>query len=380
VILLCWSESTNLYALANLSVVPESAQVLNGRRASFHCYGEVDQALYWWYGRERIESGEGYMLEEYVGDYKVLTLKIASVSKEYEGQYCCSSDLSTCSSGRNATLVVIVPSSHFLAPSVQLFGIPPTSAVFVECSIQPGDPLPEIVWYLEGTGFLNLNDDTSAKYSANYSGLLIDNFSSEDFGNYTCEYQNGLSGSFSAQITVQMLELGNTIVGPAAVQEGSNVTLQCLHSTDLQVYRVEWMLPDGNTSTGHSLFSNNALDGIYTCTLYSSGNHSSIVLEHKLLVYVLPDPFEYTATILVFRGTTVTISPLLKNDPHPPLLYTWSKDGHSISPEDAKYPTENIGGYTSIEIISVSDGDEGTYTCIGLNDFGQTIQKFRVGK
>ena len=86
------------------------------------------------------------------------------------------------------------------------------SDVFITCSIAAGDPPPTIVWYLSGVGFLDINEH-GIKYQANYSGLVIHDFTEDDVGNYTCEYQQNLSGSFSTVIEVRLVE--NIIVGPS---------------------------------------------------------------------------------------------------------------------------------------------------------------------
>ena len=86
-----------------------------------------------------------------------------------------------------------------------------------------------------------------------------------------------------------------------------------------------------------------------------------------------PQPSEYSAPIRVFSGTTVVLSPILKNEPHPPLTeYLWKKDGQPVE------STYSITQQGSLKITNAQSEDEGTYTVIGDNGYGRTVQKFYV--
>ena len=290
---------------ATISVAPPSAQVTAGRGASFHCYGERTDDLYWNDGRGNvIVNGQGRTLEEYTGEYKVLTLRFTSVMKGDEGYYCCSLMSSSCRGGRNVTLSVILPSTGFIAPRIQYIQNGDGRDVFINCSIKAGDPRPTIVWYLAGVGFLDVGG-SGVKYQANYSGLLIRQFSEEDTGNYTCEYQENLSGSFSAPIEVRFAE--NTIAGPRELLVGSDGVLNCLHDNNLQVLSVEWTKPNGDTTNGPTLSIIDAQladEGSYSCTLHLSDGSLFTELEHKLTVYGEWKSVYHTVTITKLNSST----------------------------------------------------------------------------
>ena len=286
------------FTTATISVAPPSAQVTAGRGASFHCYGDRTDDLYWNdSGGNVVDNGQGRTLEEYVGGYKVLTLRFTSVKKGDEGYYCCSLMSSSCRGGRNVTLSVILPSTGFIAPHIQYVQNGNGRDVFINCSIEAGDPSPTIVWYLAGVGFLDVSH-SGVKYQANYSGLLIRQFSEDDTGNYTCEYQENLSGSFSAPIEVRLAE--NTITGPRELLLGSDGDLNCLHDNNLQVLSIVWTKPNGDTTNGASLRIIDAQladDGPYICTLHLSDGSLFTELEHKLTVYGEWETLYNTVTI-----------------------------------------------------------------------------------
>jgi hypothetical protein len=367
-------------ANTGIIVAPSIAMVEAGKDASFHCYGDVEDQLLWYNKNGSISgnnSGSGLMLSDYIGGYRVLSLQFSSLTKDNEGIYCCSLSSSSCSEGKNVTLVVILPSTRFVAPSIQYVSAADNGEadVFITCSIEAGDPPPTVVWYLSGVGFLDFSEH-GIKYQANYSGLVIYDFTEDDVGNYTCEYQQNLSGSFSTVIEVRLVE--NIIVGPSELVVGSNDVLQCMHENNLPVSVIEWTLPDGGIEYGPVLQISNVQiedEGVFRCTLrLSNGSETnSIELEHKLFVYDPPQPSEYSAPIRVFSGTTVVLSPILKNEPHPPLTeYLWKKDGQPVE------STYSITQQGSLKITNAQSEDEGTYTVIGDNGYGRTVQKFYV--
>ena len=289
-----------------ITVAPLSVQVLAGRGTSFHCYGEAEEQLNWiGSAGELIENGAGITVEEYVGSYKVVSLRFLSVTKDNEGIYCCSLLSSSCSEGKNVTLVVILPSTRFIAPSIQYVSAADhgESNVFITCSIAAGDPPPTIVWYLSGVGFLDISERGN-KYQANYSGLVIHDFTEDDVGNYTCEYQQNLSGSFSTVIEVRLVE--NIIVGPRELLVGSNDVLQCIHDNNLPVLRTIWIRPNGSANYGPELQISNVQieeEGLYRCILQLSNGSQieSVEFEHKLVVYgELLCIHAHSKTILVY--------------------------------------------------------------------------------
>ena len=101
--------------------------------------------------------------------------------------------------------------------------------------------------------------------------------------------------------------------------------------------------------------------------------HKLKFLHYLYFIVDPPRPSAYSAAIHFFLGTTVVLSPVLKNMPHPPLTeYLWEKDGQRVG---SRYTTTQQG---SLKIRSVQSQDKGTYTFIGDNGYGRTVQQFDV--
>ena len=187
-------------------VVPAFGNAIEGRDVSFHCYGSYGDTLIWLFANNtRIVEGGRIDLSYYnsgsgPNPYTSYSLQISSVRYADAGIYCCTRQISDpeCANGRIADLTVIVPAVYEQPSNMQEGTI--GEDAFIECRVSKvGSPPPQIVWYKDGLGFLNLG---GLKFQANFSGLLINNFSLEDKGNYTCEYHQPRGTSFSEKIQV----------------------------------------------------------------------------------------------------------------------------------------------------------------------------------
>ena len=279
---------------------------------------------------------------------------IASVQKEDEGIYTCevSNDFSNDISN-DAILVVITPPTISRQPLSQIKnpGMPVTFSVTTS-----GTPPFSFQWLKDGT---TIDGKTSESYT-------IDSVSENDEGIFTCNVINDAGSLTSNPGILTVNNSAKIIQQPLSFSKsaGESVTFS-VEASGTEPLSFQWeknhnIIP-GATSKTYTIASVKKKDeGIYTCEV-SNGFSNSVSNNAHLTLKIPLQIIQHPHSQLVNPETAVTFALIASGTP--PLKFQWQKDGVDINGETSKRLTIN----------SVSENDEGFYTCAVGNNAGVII-------
>ncbi|XP_078270608.1 neural cell adhesion molecule L1-like protein isoform X6 [Rhinoraja longicauda] len=244
----------------------------------------------------------------------------------------------------------------------------------LECEVD-GNPRPEVQWKVNGK---RLNETQPAKNRKISQGVItLTNLQLNDSVVYQCEASNK-HGSILANAIVNVLNLAPMMMTPDNERyitiEGRVARLHCkVFGSPLPT--VFWLKEDMETpleGSNYFVHKNNTLEikdvqrgdvGFYTCwAINELGNDTTTcMLEVRVATEIVIPPED----LMIQKGATAEFKCLAEYDSafENDFELSWRKDGFEIYSDQ----TENdriIMDDDVLQIIDVSEGDEGTYTCV----------------
>ncbi|GAB6027495.1 Down syndrome cell adhesion molecule-like protein 1 [Chamberlinius hualienensis] len=320
------------------------------------------------------------------------SLIIENVQRSYDsGQYTC---IARNNNGRSTRqdlqVIVLVPPEIMPFPDIQ-----PNegSRAQITCAVTQGDPPIRIEWSKDGEqpipSSLSVVERTFDQYS---SSLSIDNIQSLHSGNYTCHVTN------SAAIVLYTVQLSVNVpprwlISPrdSHVLLGGSAIMHC-KADGFPLPSITWMKALGSTPSEYREVSipnahlrqheNGSLEvvsarqsdgGYYLCKA-NNGIGAGLSQVVQLHVHV-PAHFP-TKHRSVGSQVGESASLLCEAMGDKPISISWQFDSRLIGSEiNSRYQVKEEvweNGITSRLVIIISEKqDDGTYTCIARNEFGE---------
>lgn len=226
-----------------------------------------------------------------------------------------------------------------------------------------------------GTSQVNPVPQFQGRVTITATQLRIGNAQLGDAGSFTVEVVplgTGQANSKSAQLRVFDAVSGVSVSVPSAAVEGRSVNLTCTWTAGTEI-TVQWG-KDGSAVTADSriTISGGALvinparrsdAGEYTCTAsnpvsaQSASQRLSIFYGPDTPVLTLETPKDCVGEGDVMVGQTVRLTCV--SDSLPPALFTWQRDGQSVT------PSQPDSGVLSLQALTTNES--GRYVCIARN-------------
>ncbi|XP_036977780.1 neuronal cell adhesion molecule a isoform X11 [Acanthopagrus latus] len=294
------------------------------------------------------------------------TLKISDVSEADAGNYRCTATnkLGTA----DHIIKVIVKAAPFWVSAPRNLILAPNETGILTCRVS-GEPKPKITWFVNGVRIENAPEDHTRKVDDDT--VILSNVQSGSSAVYQCNASNEF-GYLMANAFVNVLaEAPRVLTPPNRVYQviANNPALLHCASFGSPIPTITWF-KDSQTSIKsgdpYVIHENGTLEihvaqplnsGKYTCiatnNLGIKENH--VYLEVKEPTRILKQP-EYK---VVQRGMSASFECKVKHDPSLIPTMTWLKDNGEL-PDDERFLVDT----DSLTIKDVTDGDEGTYTCV----------------
>ncbi|XP_070784929.1 neuronal cell adhesion molecule-like isoform X2 [Enoplosus armatus] len=294
------------------------------------------------------------------------TLKISDVNEADAGDYRCTAtnNLGTA----HHIIKVTVKAAPFWVSAPRNLILAPNETGILTCRVN-GEPKPKISWFVNGVSLENAPEDHSRKVDDDT--VILSNVQSGSSAVYQCNASNEF-GYLMANAFVNVLaEAPRVLTPPNRVYQviTNNPALLDCASFGSPIPIITWF-KDSQTSVKNGdpyvIHENGTLEihvaqplnsGKYTCiatnNLGIKENH--VYLEVKEPTRILKQP-EYK---VVQRGMSAAFECKVKHDPSLIPTMTWLKDNGEL-PDDERFEVDT----DSLTIKDVTDGDEGTYTCI----------------
>ncbi|KAM8739966.1 neuronal cell adhesion molecule a isoform 3-T3 [Acanthopagrus schlegelii] len=294
------------------------------------------------------------------------TLKISDVSEADAGNYRCTATnkLGTA----DHIIKVIVKAAPFWVSAPRNLILAPNETGILTCRVS-GEPKPKITWFVNGVRIENAPEDHTRKVDDDT--VILSNVQSGSSAVYQCNASNEF-GYLMANAFVNVLaEAPRVLTPPNRVYQviANNPALLHCASFGSPIPTITWF-KDSQTSIKsgdpYVIHENGTLEihvaqplnsGKYTCiatnNLGIKENH--VYLEVKEPTRILKQP-EYK---VVQRGMSAAFECKVKHDPSLIPTMTWLKDNGEL-PDDERFLVDT----DSLTIKDVTDGDEGTYTCV----------------
>ncbi|XP_073336627.1 neuronal cell adhesion molecule a isoform X2 [Pagrus major] len=294
------------------------------------------------------------------------TLKISDVNEADAGDYRCTATnkLGTA----DHIIKVNVKAAPFWVSAPRNLILAPNETGILTCRVS-GEPKPKITWFVNGVPIENAPEDHTRKVDDDT--VILSSVQSGSSAVYQCNASNEF-GYLMANAFVNVLaEAPRVLTPPNRVYQviaNSPALLHCA-SFGSPIPIITWF-KDSQTSVKNGdpyvIHENGTLEihvaqplnsGKYTCiatnNLGIKENH--VYLEVKEPTRILKQP-EYK---VVQRGMSAMFECKVKHDPSLIPTMTWLKDNGEL-PDHERFLVDT----DSLTIKDVTDGDEGTYTCI----------------
>ncbi|KAE8281473.1 Neuronal cell adhesion molecule [Larimichthys crocea] len=294
------------------------------------------------------------------------TLKISDVNEGDAGDYHCTA--SNKLGNTHHVIKVTVKAAPFWVSAPRNLILAPNETGILTCRVN-GEPKPKISWFVNGVPIENAPEDRSRKVDDDT--VILSNVQSGSSAVYQCNASNEF-GYLMANAFVNVLaEPPRVLTPPNRVYQVITNTPALLHCASFgsPIPTITWFkdsqisIKNGDSYVIHE---NGTLEinvaqtvnsGKYTCiatnNLGLKENH--MTLEVKEPTRILKQP-EYK---VVQRGMSASFECKVKHDPSLIPVMIWLKDNGDL-PDDDRF----VVGAESLTVKDVTDGDEGTYTCI----------------
>uniref|UniRef100_A0A8C5CTK2 Contactin 1 n=1 Tax=Gadus morhua TaxID=8049 RepID=A0A8C5CTK2_GADMO len=221
-----------------------------------------------------------------------------------------------------------------------------------------GNPIPEIRWKKE-------NDNLPPNHEVSMVGahLHLFNVQFEDAGSYTCESRNSKGKDHhTARLSVEAFPEWQEHINSTEKDIHSDYTMTCLASGKPRPH-VRWL------KNGHPVSSIIKSEltvedsGMYQCI--ADNHHGVLYANAELRVIVCAPTFDLSPvkTVLAAKNSRALIECRPKAAPKPHLF--WSKGTELL------HNSTRVWEDGTLEILNVSQDDEGSYTCFAENDQGK---------
>ncbi|XP_041820034.1 neuronal cell adhesion molecule a isoform X2 [Chelmon rostratus] len=294
------------------------------------------------------------------------TLKVSDVNEADAGDYRCTA---TNSLGTAHHIIkVAVKAAPFWVSAPRNLILAPNETGILTCRVN-GDPKPKISWFVNGVPIENAPEDHSRKVDGDT--VILSNVQSGSSAVYQCNASNEFGYLMANAFVSVLAEPPRVLTPPNRVYQVITNNPALLHCASFgsPIPTITWF-KDSQTSIKNGdpyvIHENGTLEihvaqplnsGKYTCiatnNLGIKENH--VYLEVKEPTRILKQP-EYK---VVQRGMSAAFECKVKHDPSLLPTMTWLKDSGEL-PDDERFVVD----MDSLTIKDVTDGDEGTYTCI----------------
>uniref|UniRef100_A0A3P9Q6P6 Neural cell adhesion molecule L1 n=1 Tax=Poecilia reticulata TaxID=8081 RepID=A0A3P9Q6P6_POERE len=312
------------------------------------------------------------------------TLKILSVSEEDAGEYVCMAD-NRLGSIRHSIDVQVKAAPYWLDKPTNLVLAPEENGRLV-CRAN-GNPKPNIQWLMNGEPINSMITETPTSANREVLGDTI-LFRGVQIGSsavYQCNASNQ-HGYLLANAFVSVLDMAPRMLGPKnqliKVVMNNRTFLNCpFFGSPLPELR--WFKNgqgSGLDGGQYRAYINGTLEikrarkedeGIYTCVANNMlGNaENQVQLEVKEPTRIIQAPTHQS----VLRGSKASFHCKVVSDPSLPTKVTWTKDGERLDLGWRLKKNEE-----SLTIPSVSENDEGIYTCTVKSEIDQDSASARL--
>ncbi|XP_051248811.1 neuronal cell adhesion molecule a isoform X4 [Dicentrarchus labrax] len=294
------------------------------------------------------------------------TLKISDVNEADAGDYRCAATnkLGTA----HHVIKVTVKAAPFWVSAPRNLILAPNETGILTCRVN-GEPKPKISWFVNGVPIENAPEDPGRKVDGDT--VILSNVQSGSSAVYQCNASNEFGYLLANAFVNVLAEPPRVLTPPNRVYQVITNNPALLHCASFgsPIPTITWF-KDSQTSVKNGdpyvIHENGTLEihvaqplnsGKYTCiatnNLGIKENH--VYLEVKEPTRILKQP-EYK---VVQRGMSAEFECKVKHDPSLIPTMTWLKDNGEL-PDDERFVVD----MESLIIKDVTDGDEGTYTCI----------------
>ncbi|KAF7669853.1 hypothetical protein LDENG_00128960 [Lucifuga dentata] len=296
-------------------------------------------------------------------------LYISKVDSSDSGNYACFITSPSISKSVFSKFIPLVPLAERPVrkyPADLKVKFPDTTAlvgqdITLEC-FALGNPVPEIRWK-------KLNGQLPANHEVRMSGahLHLFNVQFEDEGTYQCEAANSKGKDHhSARLSVEAYPEWVEYINSTELDISSEYSMSCTASGKPEPH-IRWLKNgieyDRKELKFTSLTFNDS--GMFQCI--AENHHGVIMANAELRVYACAPTFEHNPVrrVLAAKNGRVVIECRPKAAPKPEI--SWSKGTELLSNSTRVFIWED----GSLEILNITQADEGRYTCFAENDRGK---------
>uniref|UniRef100_A0A3Q3JEG8 Contactin 1 n=1 Tax=Monopterus albus TaxID=43700 RepID=A0A3Q3JEG8_MONAL len=302
---------------------------------------------------------------------KTGNLYISKVDSSDTGNYSCivsSPSISKSVFSNYIPLVPLTERSIRKYPADLKVKFPNTTAlvgqnITLEC-FALGNPVPEIHWKKKG-GTLPFSHEVRMSGAQ----LHLYNVLFEDGGIYECEAVNSRGKDFhSARLSVEAFPEWVDHISSTEEDLNSEYTMSCRASGKPKPH-IRWLKNGEPTLVIFHSWTVSILtfddSGMYQCI--AENPHGVIYANAELRVFACAPTFEHNPvkTVLAAKNGRAVIECRPKASPKP--TFSWSKDTELLSNSTRLFIWED----GRLEILNVTEADEGSYTCFVENDWGK---------
>ncbi|KAM4050227.1 sialoadhesin [Anomaloglossus baeobatrachus] len=338
---------------------------------------------------QEIISYTWYKNSKWLQDVKGNSFGLGTVSSHDAGSYSCAAQTSKGASKTSAPVslsVLYPPRNMSLTSFIELQG---RRQGVILCSVDSSPP--SQMYLLKGTEAINassLQDKTGRlKMLSTHNALRleIEDITTEDQGEYTCQAQNSY-GNFEKSMRF-IAQSARMIVAPSEeIYEGRSVTLTCavpwMENTTFTWYKNNKWLHEGPETTYVLVNVSSSETGSYQCqATHWTGNRVSPLVG----ISVLYGPKNLVTSSFLETHERRRVIILCSVDSHPPSTIEVYKDrlllGSSATQQadrGQKYWTSTSYNYLRLEIRDVTAEDCGSYICTANNRLGRVSSSIDI--
>ncbi|XP_060891776.1 contactin-1a [Labrus mixtus] len=296
-------------------------------------------------------------------------LYISKVDSSDSGNYSCIASSPSISKSVFSNYIPLVPLAERPIrkyPADLKVKFPDTTAlvgqnITLEC-FALGNPVPEVLWK-------KLDGQLPANHEVRMAGahLHLFNVQFEDGGNYQCEAVNSRGKDYhAARVSVEAYPEWVEHISSTEKDLSSDYTMPCIASGKPKPH-IRWLKNGELTDRKEMKFSRLTFEdsGMYQCIV--ENHHGVIYANAELRVFACAPTFKHNPVkrVLAARNGRVVIQCRPKAAPKP--SFYWSKDTELLHNSTRVF----IWDDGSLEILNVTQADEGKYTCFAENDRGK---------
>ncbi|KAM3609067.1 uncharacterized protein V6R79_009351 [Siganus canaliculatus] len=296
-------------------------------------------------------------------------LYISKVDASDSGNYSCIASSPSISKSVFSNYIPLVPLAERPIrkyPADLRVKFPDTTAlvgqnITLEC-FALGNPVPEIHWK-------KLDGQLPTSHEVRMSGahLHLYNVQFEDGGTYQCEAVNSRGKDYhAARVSVEAFPEWVEHISSIEKDLSSDYTMPCIASGNPKP-TISWLKNGQLIDKTEMRFKNLTFEdsGMYQCIAES--RHGVIYANAELRVFACAPTFQHNPVkrVMAARNSRVLIECRPKAAPKP--TFSWSKDTELLS----NSTRVSIWEDGSLEILHVTQADEGRYTCFAENDRGK---------